>query len=351
MERISKDRIALINAMNKVAKSGDFPSRYNSLVDAISSDSMGDYLSLAGNGERISYARKPTDIFVEKRRVVTTLQKYLANINQSKLLIHDYNCDVNHYDINTFAEKVHQKLYACNSLVPTIKVLRGQDIVDHYKTTNNKSCMTGSSSIYTNFYAINPEKVGLLLFDNLRALIWTTDEGKTVLDRIYPSNHWRIEPLLKWSKSQGYVTTRYNDKGYDYDYDDYEENNRHLTDRRRYNVTMKLFRGKDQKLIFPHLDTFCFEEIDNKIIKPKRRNIKKITLTNKIPKRKGRIVYGSTDGSFQTVYICLKCKCACDDDGEYIECRESCKGPVCDNCISLIKCKCKKCTKIINYDY
>jgi hypothetical protein len=205
--------------------------------------------------------------------------------------------------------------------------------------------MTGSSSIYTNFYAINPEKVGLLLFDNLRALIWTTDEGKTVLDRIYPANHWRIEPLLKWSKSQGYVTTRYNDKGYDYDY--YEENNRHLTDRRSYTVTMKLFRDKDGELTFPHLDTFCFEEIDNKTIKPKRGKLKKITLTNKVSARKARIVYTSTEGSFESFYICLRCKNTCSD-ADYVDYAESCKGPVCDDCISLIKCKCKKCIRIIN---
>jgi len=69
-----------------------------------------------------------------------------------------------------------------------IKLLSGKDIVKFYATTKITSCMTGKKkSARIKFYADNPDKVQLVSFgkNKARALLWTCDSGKRILDDVY----------------------------------------------------------------------------------------------------------------------------------------------------------------------
>jgi hypothetical protein len=66
----------------------------------------------------------------------------------------------------------------------------GQGVYDAYQTGPD-SCMKGEN--YVDFYSENPEKVGLLKIMKWgkyygRALLWNLDDGRKLLDRIYPSD-------------------------------------------------------------------------------------------------------------------------------------------------------------------
>ena len=87
--------------------------------------------------------------------------------------------------------------------------LEGLDIVDFYKKADEKShsCMTGGHAQKTMLYADNPERVKLLIFDDFvaRALVWKDDDGKTLLDRIYPNGGHHIDLYLKYAKKNDWI--------------------------------------------------------------------------------------------------------------------------------------------------
>lgn len=88
-------------------------------------------------------------------------------------------------------------------------VVRGMEVIEAYKT-GPSSCMVRNSR-RTRFYAQNPEKVGLvkIIKDGKyvgRALIWTLDSGKTLIDRGYPNNSPATRALRFWASQQGYLT-------------------------------------------------------------------------------------------------------------------------------------------------
>lgn len=66
-------------------------------------------------------------------------------------------------------------------------ILRGKDVVEAYANAiGSKSCMTGKGKPVL-VYAMFPEKVGLLVWKDKagRALLWTSDAGVTLVDRVY----------------------------------------------------------------------------------------------------------------------------------------------------------------------
>lgn len=129
------------------------------------------------------------------------------------------------------------------------EVVRGDVAAGHYPIYEVYareylgSCMYGER--YVKWYDQNPEKVGCVVITKGdqyigRALVWTTDEGQTVLDRVYPSNaaaHTRA--VRRWAKAQGWVCKQQDSINTPFD------------DDCAYTVTMKpsLFG-------YPYLDTF-----------------------------------------------------------------------------------------------
>jgi len=126
---------------------------------------------------KFSYARKEGDS--DNRRVKTTLPKIVRRqLPKCKISDHELR------DINE---------YICGYLWDVAKVHRlyGQDIVEAYREYIHTSCMSRESCEYVEIYAKNPDKVSLLAVFNeegecvSKALLWKTDSGKLILDRLY----------------------------------------------------------------------------------------------------------------------------------------------------------------------
>ena len=81
---------------------------------------------------------------------------------------------------------------------PSIIVYKGEDIITAYERCNHSkgvsSCMTKDGRHKNmKFLAMNPDKVELHCYEDAeniyaRVLVWTTNTGKRIVDRIYPNN-------------------------------------------------------------------------------------------------------------------------------------------------------------------
>lgn len=90
----------------------------------------------------------------------------------------------------------------------SVEVVEGMDICELYKNAvGGRSCMAGSAHCFTEFYAINPRVVRMAVTSNRkgRALLWTTEQGHVVMDRIYPNSGFITQYLKNWALQQGYL--------------------------------------------------------------------------------------------------------------------------------------------------
>lgn len=106
-------------------------------------------------------------------------------------------------------ERVCRKIEAITQYRETdFKVIDGYDIVETYSDNidGGNGCMRGGVSVFTNWYAENPDKVKMLVHKNKhRALLWTCDDGTKIIDRIYPNDGEHVAKLLTWAQVHGYL--------------------------------------------------------------------------------------------------------------------------------------------------
>lgn len=172
------------------------------------------------------------------------------NIKFGRYLNKYYNWD--HYITDYIFKNITALLMPNKKFDNLINILSGKDILDHYKT-GFKTCMTGlSNSSKLVLYRDNPEKVKLLTVEgyNCRALIWKTDDGMNVLDRIYPAGHSLIPTIRKWAVDNGYLLRSHADSYINY------SRTIALSDDSLRKITLK------NTSKYPFLDTFVFAEID-----------------------------------------------------------------------------------------
>jgi hypothetical protein len=199
------------------------------------------------NKSLVSFAKSPDDRDNLKRRVKTTLRRYIRReleLDATKLL--DKTLDL-------FGDLVNFSIEVDDNVDNKIQYLYGQDIIKFYKTTSSSSCMTGKSSKYTELYAANPDKVCIVVIkDRTRALLWTDDNGIKILDRTYPSGHYTTVWLKQWAKNKGYIRRSKNCMI------DYTAKRIDTTDVAEHKITL----NKTKKM--PYLDTFRFmTKLDN----------------------------------------------------------------------------------------
>jgi len=115
------------------------------------------------------------------------------------------------FEINdAWVESIHNKWVSFrNGTNLNIEFLKGQDILMGYNSANyftgnntlHKSCMTNKFN-YLSLYTENPNQVELAIIKNndkiiARALVWTTIEGKRLLDRSYFVYDWLNDYINK----------------------------------------------------------------------------------------------------------------------------------------------------------
>jgi hypothetical protein len=255
--KILTNRVKLIRAMQKALANVKEPIDRTHLQDTIEdirNDSFGHNLSISlKDPKQITFVNRKEDLTLplekrENKRQKTTLAKYLKRNYTS---INRFADDV----LRDFCAEVLALITSSEELSAGIQELEGDDIVNYYATTDQiaHSCMTGEceegEAPLTGLYALNPNKVKLITFANkARALLWTTDDGTKVLDRVYPAASKEMVLLRKWAEDQGYVL-RSNPDGL-------ETGTVKLSDGEEHRITMK------HNGVFPYLDTFHFGELN-----------------------------------------------------------------------------------------
>lgn len=262
---------------NQVRVDLSFPE----MMDKIMKDENEQWLSVANDSYMVSYCKKKEDKLLVSKRTKTTMVKYLTR---------QMNIYPNNF-LSMFSENVWGQYYL-NGPYPKVKVLKGPSITDFYASPGRggSSCMTGAHSIKTMIYSINPEKVSLVVMDELRALLWTTDDGKKILDRIYPTGHWKIPIFRNWALSEGYLVRDNNNT--------FNSRDIPISDGSIHSITLKKWKSPlTKKVIYPYLDTFSFaESLGNETI----------TLKNSCKDAKYKFI--NTDGTASEILFCAKCK-------------------------------------------
>lgn len=252
---------------------------------------------------KISYAPTMRDVDNNARRRYCSVSKFLKGVARQKgLSITDVEADRmgqlvgNHFP---------------NSYNYVFEVFRGF-VQQAYRdsTGEMRSCMSGESSRYVRWYDENPEKVGIVKIlqggDYIgRALIWTTDQGDTVVDRVYPSNNGpHTNALHRWCE----------ENGYDYKTCQSSCDGHFHSSRTDYTVTMVPPENNE----FPYLDTFKYTDDHPEDSEAIKLNV-----------RSGKYTFTSTGGGYAGGLRCGKCGDALDED----DCHLSENGEVyCESC-------------------
>lgn len=296
---IRQGRVKLLRAMESGA-TWEVDAHINKLlvkcIQKIRKDTNGDYVSTSKRDEnKISYAPKPTARVNTRTRTATTLSRYIRRrLGVSAAEIPDHK-------LQDFDRRVFAALK--NTLSTRMQILKGAAVRDAYiNAVGTASCMTGRGKVidlgdiqehYTELYAINPDKVSMIVLSNpnARALLWTCDDGTRFLDRIYPNDGPHVAELQLWAKANG-VVYRHNNSlscgGYA----------TLTTPPARLTVTLKATPAKSA----PYMDSFKFGRLNN--------SKHELVVTNVLSPKTNRSLQ-RTDGThgrlYSEAFVCGEC--------------------------------------------
>jgi hypothetical protein len=157
----------------------------------------------ADDPRKVSFAPSPEFVDNNQRRRFCSIKK-LLNLCNAKF---EY-CGFTDDEIRRISEAVGN--HFPNDYDYSFTVVSGKSIVDAYTEGEYwGSCMQDRSYL-TAFYAETPDKINLVKImqgDKYvgRAMMWHTDQGKTVVDRVYPSDNGpHTGALHAWCIENGY---------------------------------------------------------------------------------------------------------------------------------------------------
>lgn len=124
----------------------------------------------------------------------TRLGRYLSRMSTIE---QRYNTSM----VQSFAEKFGGLLAFVSE---DFKVLEGDDLVAAYRDNieGGNGCMRKSFSVLTEWYAENGVRM-LTYQDKCRALLWNSDQGDLLVDRIYPNKGNHVSAYMVWAVQNG----------------------------------------------------------------------------------------------------------------------------------------------------
>ena len=274
MEKIIEGRTKLISALESLDKTRYFKDDLDSInefiINPIKENRLNDYLIACEDGEKVSFCKGLDNI---NKRIPISLGKYIRrNL--------PYVIGMCEQALDYLVKDIKANLLSIEDIEKNIVFYTGQDIENFYEDVGKRSklgsCMTGNDAFKTRLYALNPDKVSLVVYSNkARALLWQPDNGPKILDRIYPDDESsNVFVLTNWANKKGYLT-----------YNSTEECNKNFY------VTLK------HDNVFPYLDTFYFGKKSRKIIKVCNRSF-----------CKQNVCLQSTHGVAEDIGVCIFCK-------------------------------------------
>lgn len=213
------------------------------LCTGIITNESGDFLAFSEEKTgAVGYNKTPISIthIVDTKdeinigRIRTKLGKYIRN----RLGIND----------TALSDHILQKF--CNIVTATefsdielFQIVTGKEITEAYNEGfGSSSCMCGDKSKLSKIYAINPERIALLKYygePQARALLWTADDGRRFLDRIYPDYGIHTEVIENWASSNGYLSRAMTD----------------WAEVKKLKITIDALSDDEY---YPYFDTFCY---------------------------------------------------------------------------------------------
>lgn len=129
-------------------------------------------------------------------------------------------------DIEEFVNKWKSTVDRLNDIFSNFEIVSGTDIAHWYRMENyldpdkgtlGNSCMRDVDSDYFDIYVYN-KKVEMVIYKSLddpdkivgRAIVWTLDDGKKFMDRIYTQNDSDVELFRQYAKEKGFYSKSYN---------------------------------------------------------------------------------------------------------------------------------------------
>ncbi len=339
MNEILKDRVILIRAMMNAVKdlqpnisSNQFNTIEN-IISNIRADDQNHFLSLSIDKSistiniaqvNVSFARVAENKLIVKGRPMTSLGRYFSKYYSR------YFDVITDSLLDKFVKRtaVHLNKSSIVQLNSMVKILRGKDIRDFYRTTGESqthSCMTGKCSAYkVMIYELNPDKVGLaVLQGSARALVWTCDDGTKVLDRVYPAGSNMVDMIRLWGESNGYAL-------------------RKVTDSNVVDSTIEFMDDSDKQVtlkhngIFPFFDTFRYGKFlsNNNVVISNNINF-------------GTVKFSTDQGSFVEVMRCFRCGDRRGKPREVFIDNEIDTVNICDTCYKNLYVVCNNCNKSV----
>ena len=191
-------------------------------------------------GEKVGYTPKPG-----AKRVQTTLSRFIRR----RLKI-----PASLLDDKFIADLSARALAELRDPGDFITVVAGDAIVEKFVNEYGMhTCMTGDrAKDLVSMYGLNPKKISLVLFDDsnirARAILWTTDQGPRVLDRIYPNSGQHIRLMLKWAHNNNIIVRKHQGA----------PNDAPTIEDKKFTITVK------HAGTFPYLDTFNYGTVNEK---------------------------------------------------------------------------------------
>lgn len=263
---ITTDRKVFLSAMKKALDEYEYyyndSNTISSIIEKINDDYKSHFVSVSPKDlTKVTYSNGKG---VESR-VSTTFARYIRRqLGISNNIFPDYRLE--HFSFNIIGNIMKLK----KNYVGIIKILRGEDILDFYVKSNKTSwsCMTGAANTdKIRMFAENLDKICLVTsLDVGRALLWTDDEGKKLLDYSYPSGTIYSKLIKIWAKDRGYYTI-----------EDGSWNAPKMT------VTVKTTK------LYPRLDTLHWATLDKENNKAVLRNFKHDDTTHSMRSTDGLI--------------------------------------------------------------
>ncbi len=248
-------------------------------------------------------------------------------------------------EIEEFVNKYKSSIDAMNDSFSNFEIVSGDDISYWYDLEQyylgehgqlGTSCMCSVDPNYFDIYTQNPEKVSLVIYKapedptkiRGRALLWSMDDGRKFMDRIYTHYDHDIELFRKYGKKCGYWVKYNNCSASDGDaYNPAPE--------QRSTEVLELIIGLEKVKYdyYPYLDTLKYFNPDTAVISNSRSP--------------GTILLEDTEGGYSRCSNCdSEGTVSCDDcDGDGTVTCDECDGDgniSCSNCDDG-ECECDEC--------
>ena len=240
--KVRDDRIRLIRTLQvEIDKQCDDSNVLVSILSYIRSHPEQYVAYSRHDSSKVSYAQVPEHIYDVNKRVKTTFQRYVRR-----------QCGIGSDQLrDNRLDDLSSRLFPLS--FAGLRIVTGQAIVDAYaQSVGFQSCMCSENAKYTELYAINPERVSMVIYGqrDARAMLFKCDDGTIVMDRVYPNNsRWGVV-MRTWARKRKYVY-RTNDGACDCP----------LSDRSEHYVTLRCDK------YFPYSDTFRYaKDVDEHTI-------------------------------------------------------------------------------------